>query len=101
VYMIQFADARPLNVLPRIAVLAFVAVLACGADEWKGYVYPDGNDLTIHREIGTFDSFEECRESARNYLRDLGAEDIGDYECGKNCKQSKEMTIDNCEETAD
>ena len=88
---------------------AFVLALAlmfCApsstANTWRADVYPDRNDLTKSRFIGTFDSLEACREAARKALRDLGATESGDYECGKNCKPMFPELADSaqvCEET--
>jgi hypothetical protein len=76
-----------------------IGVLACRAAEWKGFVYPDRNNLLVHREIGVFASLEACRLSARSYLRDIGSAERGDYECGKNCRRKDGLTVEVCEAT--
>lgn len=59
----------------------------CQGEEWKGWVYPNMNDLTKSDYIGEFKSLEACRSSAKSSLGNLDALDSGDYECGLNCKQ--------------
>lgn len=68
--------------------LWLVLLLVSCRSEWLATVYPDADNLVDHRHLGTFPSLEGCRLAARNYLRDIGALATGDYECGKNCKQS-------------
>ena len=70
-------------------------------DKWRGFVYPDRGNLFDSRNIGEFDSLEQCRAACLTYLRDLGRSQIGDYECGKNCEEDKDsyLGIYICEET--
>jgi hypothetical protein len=53
------------------------------ADEWRGFVYPNKNDLTTDLKIGTYHSLKECRDAA---LAAGGGSTTADYECGLNCK---------------
>ena len=88
---------------PVSLILSAVAVsllVACGSDSWEGFVYPNKNNLTHHRNLGKFKSLEECRAAARGVLAELKALDRGDYECGKNCDDGSRMGgIKVCEET--
>jgi len=68
-------------------------------DKWEGFVYPNGNDLTIHRNIGVYDSLELCRTAALNLLEDISSIRAGDYECGLNCKVNTEYDLKVCEKT--
>ncbi len=72
-----------------VKLLAFLSItlflFGC-KDEWKGFVYPNKENLLVHRNVGNYSSLEDCRAAALNYLRDLDALETGDYECGKNCK---------------
>ncbi len=85
------------------SVLAVAVMLAaCGENTWRADVYPDRNNLSESKFIGTFDSLEACREAAKNALEEIGATDSGDYECGKNCKPmfpQLEDSVQVCEET--
>lgn len=86
---------------PR-TLLIFIPVLlsACGSDTWEGFVYPDRTDLSEHRNVGVFESLEECRSGSYAMLRSLGATDRGDYECGLNCElPNGYSTIKVCDET--
>ena len=65
-------------------IVVTVIVLACGNDEWHGFVYPGG--AFNSRDIGTFPSLEACRSAARAYLHQVNASGVGDYECGLNCR---------------
>ena len=87
--------------IPAMALLVLLAAPAFAAD-WRGDVYPDRSNLNQSRFIGTFDSLDACREAALDALRQLGASDSGDYECGKNCKPLFPQLADSvqvCEET--
>jgi hypothetical protein len=71
-----------------------------GSESWEGFVYPNRNDLTRHRNLGLFKSLEECRVAAQGMLAELNALDRGDYECGKNCEDGSRMGgVKVCEET--
>lgn len=85
----------------RVAtVLAVLFLSACANDKWEGFVYPDGSDLTVHQNIGIFDSLEACRSAARSTLANVSSVDRGDYECGLNCKSKSGMGgIKICDET--
>jgi hypothetical protein len=87
--------------LPLIfGAISFSLLVACGSDSWEGFVYPNKNDLTRHRNLGNFNSLDECRAAARGVLAELKALDRGDYECGKNCDDGSRMGgIKVCEET--
>ena len=74
---------------PLIGVLASVAALAtsgCVRETWHGFIYPDKNNLTDHRNLGTYESLEECRTSALRALKNFSSVSAGDYECGLNCR---------------
>ena len=83
-------------------VLALLVVggfsYAC-SEEWEGFVYPNKNDLTTHRNIGVFNSLEECRAAATATLQGLNALGRGDYECGLNCRYEEGFTVKICEAT--
>ena len=79
---------RPLKYRPpRALVLLGCLVLAgCFEEEWRGFVYPNRNDLTQHREVGAYGSLEECRSAAIAAIDAAGWGGRADYECGLNCK---------------
>ena len=70
----------------RLSIFLIATLVGCGRDTWEGFVYPNKDDLSKHRSLGTFSALEECRTAALSYLKGLGALERGDYECGKNCK---------------
>lgn len=74
----------------RIAILLAILLLnACSRPpEWQGWVYPDGDNLLVSRQIGTFVSLAECRRAAQSYVGDLPDPDAADYECGHRCEPS-------------
>lgn len=84
----------------RALLGAMILTLACEGERWTGVVYPDRGNLLLYRELGEFASLEECRESAQSYLREIGAAERGDYECGKNCRRSDAFSLLKvCEDT--
>lgn len=81
-----------------VAGVAVLCLLGCG-QEWTGYAYPDRNDLTEYRRVGTFQSLEECRAESLNLLRELvrSPEQRGDFECGLNCRYRNGLNV--CDRT--
>jgi hypothetical protein len=76
--------------LPSILILTVLilgTLIGCSKEEWSGFVYPNKNDLTDHRSIGTFTSLEQCRDVAVSLMSSSNWHN-GDYECGLNCKNS-------------
>ena len=73
------------------------------SQEWRGFVYPNKNDLSKHIEIGKFDSLEKCRNASLGKLQIMGKRYEGDYECGLNCQPLKNpdgtSDINICEKT--
>ncbi len=90
--------------LIRHLYFLFLPFLLAGcSQEWKGFVYPNKNDLSKHIEIGRYDSLEKCRDASLHKLSSIGKRLDGDYECGLNCRPlknfdgSSDMSI--CEKT--
>jgi hypothetical protein len=82
----------------------FISFLFAGcSQEWRGFVYPNKNDLSKHIEIGKYESLEKCRDASLHKLSSMGKRLDGDYECGLNCRPlknfdgSSDMSI--CEKT--
>ncbi len=67
-------------------MLPCLLLSGCWEEEWRGFVYPSRNDLTNHREIGTFSSLEDCRAAALSTIEAKGWGGRADYECGLNCE---------------
>jgi len=84
-----------------VLIFFYSSVIFTGClDRWQGTVYPNKQSLTNYRNIGEFASLEECRNACLNYLEDINALEIGDYECGKNCKYNSDLDVYVCKETA-
>ena len=67
--------------------LLFTLLLSsCFSEKWEGFVYPNKNDLTVHQNIGVYNSLESCRVAALNMLSQISSVQQGDYECGLNCE---------------
>ena len=88
------------------AVFALAFLSGCNqAPEWKGWVYPNGSDLTRHITIGAFDTLEQCRTSAKTLLANFHLNDgeeliAGDYECGFKCTSGDDLGgVNVCEKT--
>ncbi|WP_298697396.1 hypothetical protein [uncultured Brevundimonas sp.] len=82
-----------------LSLLMLVSLMACGERaDWKGWVYPNRDDLTSDVPLGRFTSLEECRATATEALFALKALQ-GDYECGFKCKLRPELGLSVCERT--
>jgi hypothetical protein len=70
-------------------------------DEWRGFFYPDKDNLSKHIETGIFDSLEECRDVTTAYGDERGIPpNRYDYECGLNCEREESVGgLFVCEET--
>jgi hypothetical protein len=68
-------------------VLAIFGLKKC-TDHWTGIVYPDKSTLSNFKNIGEFNSLEQCKNEAINVLRRISSQSSGDFECGLNCKGS-------------
>ena len=67
-----------------VAVISCMLLVGCsGKEEWRGFLYPNRDDLTTHVEIGTFGSLEQCRDAVR---ANKAYSENADYECGLNCR---------------
>ena len=53
------------------------------SQKWKGYAYPDKNNLSKVIELGEFRTEDECSTAAINTLRRVSSVSAGDYECHK------------------
>ena len=79
------------NAIGGVIVLGIIAYFVTSTpscslvDEWRGFVYPDSDNLSNDIRIGTFKSLEECRDEATDLISRRGYSDA-DYECGLNCK---------------
>jgi len=79
-------------------LMSVFVILGC-EEEWEGFVYPDKNNLTNHKNIGVYETLKECRSAAWDMLSRLNAINEGDYECGLNCEKKNGMSIKICEKT--
>lgn len=83
-----------------LVISSTLLLTACFQEEWEGFVYPNKNDLTVHRNIGVHNSLEGCRSAALNMLSQISSIEKGDYECGLNCESRSGMGgIKVCEKT--
>ncbi|SKB58755.1 hypothetical protein SAMN06295920_10459 [Rhizorhabdus histidinilytica] len=89
-------------------ILAMFALCGCDllSPQWKGWVYPNGAELTVDIPIGLFSTLEECRASAKRTLQFTASRDEngnaieGDYECGYKCKAASDLGgLNVCEKT--
>lgn len=67
-----------------ICLLLLLALSSCQGDRWLGFVYPDRNNLLIHKVIGEYPTLNECLTAVNR-----AAGESGSYECGLNCKESE------------
>jgi len=63
---------------------ALVAVIYfANSQKWKGYAYPNKNNLSNVIELGEFKTEDDCSAAAINTLRRVSSVSTGDYECHK------------------
>ena len=74
------------NIFAFLSLIIALGLSGCFKEEWEGFVYPNKNDLTIHKNIGVYKSLESCRAAAWDMLYILNATERGTYECGLNCE---------------
>lgn len=55
-------------------------------ENWTAFVYPNSSNLQVYEENAGFETLENCRAAALQRLIELDATNVGDYECGLNCK---------------
>ena len=64
---------------------ALIAVIYfANSQKWKGYAYPNKNNLSNVIELGEFETEDDCNAAAINTLRRVSSASAGDYECHKN-----------------
>lgn len=90
--------------MPQLIIFYLVAAYFIGwwpfqEERWEGFVYPNRNNLSIHQNIGEFESLESCRVASKNMLYQLNAQNSGDYECGLNCEFNLDYGLNVCKET--
>jgi len=86
--------------IPLISLSLCIVLCACSNDQWEGFVYPNKNNLRVHRNIGVYESLESCRAAAWDMLSRISSIENGDYECGLNCEYRSDMgDIKVCEKT--
>jgi hypothetical protein len=90
--------------MPQLVVIYFIVAFFASwwpfqVERWEGFVYPNKNDLTIHKNIGEFESLDICRGAAKNKLHQIKSFGKGDYECGLNCEFNSNYGINVCKET--
>jgi hypothetical protein len=83
-----------------LVISSALLLSSCFKEEWEGFVYPNKNDLTAHRNIGVYESLESCRAASHDMLSRISSINKGDYECGLNCEYRSDMgSIKICERT--
>jgi len=66
-----------------IGLTIVAAVYLLNPPKWRGYAYPDKNNLSNAVYLGEFKNEDECNAAAVNTLRRLSSISAGDYECHK------------------
>lgn len=70
----------------KIAFIGFIVVIivySFSSSKWRGYAYPDKNNLSNSIYLGEFKNEDECNAAAINTLRRVNSVSAGDYECHK------------------
>jgi hypothetical protein len=83
-----------------VLVLLLLAGCSDRPGEWAAIVYPDRTDRTNFDVTPRFQTFEYCREAARERMKQIQVGNGGDYECGYRCELGGSPSRMNvCEET--
>lgn len=90
-----------LQVMRRVscAMTLLVSAAACERHTWKGWIYPDKNDLTRSIELGPFESLAACRASVHRTTATMIDPNSWDYECGHHCRLDPSLGINVCRRT--
>ena len=64
-----------------LGITLIAVIYFANSQKWKGYAYPDKNNLTNVMELGEFKSEDDCNAAAINTLRRVSSVSAGDYEC--------------------
>ncbi|WP_449447544.1 hypothetical protein [Thermomonas brevis] len=97
-----------------LASLLTLALTACGPEAaWKGWVYPDSENLENYVQVGPFQSFEACQDTAQRVMTYMSKAEqrlvaanqeyeakTPDYECGYKCELDLKLEMNVCEKTA-
>ena len=76
------------KLVTTIILLCFsvAALSAYSPVEWEGFICQNSENLSIHRNIGIYESLESCTVASIDMLAQLGASNRETYECGLNCR---------------
>jgi len=66
-----------------VGLLVVIVVYSFNSSKWRGYAYPDKNNLSNSIYLGEFKNEDECNAAAINTLRRASNVNVGDYECHK------------------
>ena len=66
-----------------IGLVIAAGVFLLNPPKWRGYAYPNKNNLSNSIYLGEFKSEDECNAAAINTLRRVSSVSAGDYECHK------------------
>lgn len=64
-----------------LGLVFLAAFYFASSQKWKGYAYPDKNNLSKVIELGEFKTEDDCNAAAVNTLRRVSSVTAGDYEC--------------------
>lgn len=85
-----------------IVIISFAWIIgnAFKKESWKGYYYPNSQDLLNYTESPVYSSLQECRNWVQSQVNQYNPSGSGyDYECGKNCELKEGYTSLVCDET--
>jgi hypothetical protein len=84
-----------------VALGLFAVVDDVLRQDWMGWVYPNSDDLTVSRHVGTFRSYQDCRSAAFAALDNLAAASAPTFECGRGSAFNARYGVHVCAETRD
>lgn len=65
------------------SLVIVIAIYSLNSTKWRGFAYPNKNNLSNSIYLGEFKSEDECVAAAINTLKKVSSVSAGDFECDK------------------
>ncbi len=65
------------------SLVIVIVIYSLNSTKWRGFAYPNKNNLSHSIYLGEFKSEDECVTAAINTLKKISSLSAGDFECHK------------------